>query len=42
MREVLEKAGAEEYAPVFALRAVTVAQLAAMTDKDLAEVSPLG
>ena len=42
VREVLEKAGAEEYAPVFALRAVTVSQLAAMTDKDLAEVSSVG
>ena len=42
MKEVLEKAGAEEYVPVFALKAVTVSQLVAMTDKDLAEVSSVG
>ena len=39
VKEVLEAAGAEEYVPVFALKAVTVSQLAAMSDKDLLEVS---
>ena len=39
VKEILEAAGAEEYVPVFALKAVTVSQLAAMNDKDLSEVS---
>ena len=38
VKEILEAAGAEEYLPVFALKVVTVSQLAAMKDKDLLEV----
>ena len=38
VKQILEAAGAEEYVPVFALKSVTVAQLAAMNDRDLSEV----
>lgn len=41
VKEILTSAGADEYIPVFALREITVKQLALMKDKELSEVAIL-
>ena len=39
LREILSESGAEEYAPILAMRGITSKQIGYMKDKDLVEVS---